>query len=227
MKTSLKILLAASALMLGCNGTSDATLHMQDGQQMPMDTLPPVDQPPAINPPETTTPTNPTQNHCDFGRVYQGFAGTELTAGRIDVDLGLETARFKPYSALQTEYPRMLSNTPGLLASAGNTFAIIPARWYVEPQASAINLYTAYRIAFQGCLTATAGSGFNTAPTAATAATHCTTWAKQFWTRDPAQAEIDACVKVATVDTSTETNANRKWAYTCASVLSSADFLTY
>ena len=227
MKTSLTILLASTVMMLGCNGTSDATLHMQNGQQMPQDTLPPADVPPAVQPPDQTNPTNPTMNHCDFGKTYQGFAGTELTAGRYDADLGLETARFKPYTALSTEYPRMLNNTPGLLASAGNTFAIIPARWYVEPQASAINLYTAYRIAFQGCLTATSGTAFASAPSNSTAATQCTSWAKQFWTRDPQQAEVDACVKVAMTDTVSETDAHRRWAYTCAAVLSSADFLTY
>jgi len=231
MKTSLRILLAlavsvTAVAFLGCNGTSDATLHSQNGiGNSPIDTLPPADVPPPTQPPQVQQPTN--TNHCDMGKVYTGFAGTELTAGRYDADLGLETARFKPYTALTTEYPRMLSNTPGLLATAGNTFAIVPARWYVEPQANAISLYTAYRIAFQGCLTATSGTAFATAPTGATAATQCTTWAKQFWTRDPAQNEIDSCVKVATMDTATETDAHRKWAYTCASVLSAADFLTY
>ncbi len=225
MKTSLQLLLAALTLAaLGCNGSSNVTLHsnsMDDG--MPMDTLPPADVPPPAAPPDPVQPAP----HCDMGRTYQGFAGTELTAGRYDADLGLETARFKPFTALQTEYKRVLNTTPALLSSSASTFAIIPARWYVEPEASAISLYTAYRIAFQGCLTATSGTAFASAPSNSTAATQCTTWAQQFWTRDPSQAEVDACVQVAMVDTASETDAHRKWAYTCAAVLSSADFLTY
>ena len=41
------------------------------------------------------------------------------------------------------------------------------------------------------------------------------------------QAEVDACVKVAMVDTTKETDPKRRWAYTCASVLTSAGFMTY
>ncbi len=223
MKTTLSLPLLLALALLGCNGKSSVTLHSQNGGDgMPMDSLPPADVPPPSTPPDT-----PAAPHCDMGRTYAGFAGTELTAGRYDADLGLETARFKPYTALQTEYPRVLANTPGLLASSGSTFAIVPARWYVEPQASAINLYTAYRIAFQGCLTATSGTSFATVPSNSTAATQCTTWAKAFWTRDPLQAEVDSCVKVAMTDTAAETDPHRRWAYTCAAVLSSADFLTY
>jgi hypothetical protein len=55
------------------------------------------------------------------------------------------------------------------------------------------------------------------------------------WSRTPTPAEIDACVKVAVTDSVTETPATgarqttpvRRWAYACASVLTSAGFLTY
>jgi hypothetical protein len=157
-----------------------------------------------------------------------------LEAGRVDNDLGLERARVKPYTALSTEYQRVLGNNPALVAQSATTFGQDPARWYTEPTSSAVTVYSAFRIAFQGCLTTTsvAGSKFATLPTNTTAAAECTTWARKFWSRDPNQAEVDACVKVAMVDAAVEgTNMNppaaRRWAYACASVLSAAGFMTY
>jgi hypothetical protein len=165
---------------------------------------------------------------ADVGKSYTGFAGTVLEAGRVDEVSGIDRSRVKPYSALQTEYPRVLGNTPANLAGSATTFETAPVRWYVEPSASAIGLYTAYRIAFQGCLTATATPAqYATAPTAGAAQTECANWAKKFWSRMPEQAEVDACVKVATADTASETDPKRRWAYTCASVLTAAGFMTY
>jgi hypothetical protein len=174
-------------------------------------------------------PEAPLPPKCtDVGKSYTGFGGSVLEAGRVDEVAGVDRSRVKPYSALESEYPRVLGNTPATLAGARTTFETAPVRWYVEPSASAVGLYTAYRIAFQGCLTATATPAqFATAPTAGTAQAECTSWAKKFWSRFPEQAEVDACVKVATTDTAAETDPKRRWAYTCASVLTAAGFMTF
>ena len=109
-----------------------------------------------------------------------------------------------------------------------NTFAIIPARWFIEPEASAVTVYTSFRIAFQGCLTATATPArYATLPSNTTAETECGTWARKFWSRTATQPELDACVKVAMVDTTTETDPKRRWAYACASVMTAAGFTTF
>jgi hypothetical protein len=50
---------------------------------------------------------------------------------------------------------------------------------------------------------------------------------RKFWSRNATPDEIAACVNVATVDASKETDAKRKWAYTCAAVMTSAGFVTY
>lgn len=165
---------------------------------------------------------------CESGRKYTGFGGIELTADRRDVDLGLEVARLKPYSALQTEYPRVLGNTPSQLASAESTFGTTPARWFPAPQASAVALYTAYRVAFQGCLTLTAQpTRYNVEATQETAIAECSAWAKKFWSRPALGPEIEACATVIRVDSAEETNVRRRWAYGCAAVLTASDFLTY
>jgi len=165
---------------------------------------------------------------CDSGRKYVGFGGIELTADRRDVDLGFEKARVKPFSALQTEYPRVLGNTPGLLASAESTFGTTPARWFPAPQASAVSMYTAFRIAFQGCLTVTnTPAKYNVEATQETATAECSAWAKKFWSRPALGPEIEACASMILQDSAEETNLRRRWAYGCASVLTASDFMTF
>lgn len=222
-KTLIVGALAAVALT-GCSlGSSQAELTnitpVDPTTQGPIDPNEPV----AIEPVDPIPPPR-----CDMGKSYTGFAGTMLEAGRVDMDIGVERARMKPFSALQGEYNRVLANQPALLASSASTFAIEPNRWLVEPQGSAINLYQAYRIAFQGCLTATAtATQYGVIPSNGTAATECGSWARKFWSRTPSQTEVDSCVQVAMVDTSSESNARRRWAYTCAAVLSATGFMTY
>jgi hypothetical protein len=217
---------AAAVAMTGCSlGASDATLT----NITPVDPSSPNAGPVDPNEPVAVEPVDPIPPpRCDMGKSYTGFAGTMLEAGRVDLDQGVERARMKPYSALQGEFNRVLGNNPALLNTSASTFGIEPARWLVEPQASAINLYQSYRIAFQGCLTATnTGANYANAPTAGTADTECKAWQRKFWSRSPTQAEVDSCVQVATVDTTSETNARRRWAYTCAAVLSATGFMTY
>jgi hypothetical protein len=109
-----------------------------------------------------------------------------------------------------------------------STFGADPPRWYSEPAASAITLYSSYRIALQGCLTLTGGgANYAAAPTQATAATECAAWEDKFWSRTPAQSEIDTCASFAVNDTASEPSAPRRWAYACATVLTSANFLTF
>jgi hypothetical protein len=165
---------------------------------------------------------------CDSGKKYVGFGGIELTADRRDVDLGLERARVKPFSALQTEYPRVLGNTPALLAGAESTFGTTPARWFPAPQASAVAMFTAYRIAYQGCLALTAQPAkYNVEATQDTAMAECGAWAKKFWSRPALGPEIEACASVVVQESAAETNVRRRWAYGCAAVLTASDFMTF
>ncbi len=86
---------------------------------------------------------------CEPGRSYQGFGGNDLTLDRRELDVGFERARTKPFAALQTEYTRVLGNTPELLSQSESTFGLTPARWYPKTDPNAVSLYQAYRIAFQ------------------------------------------------------------------------------
>jgi hypothetical protein len=161
-------------------------------------------------------------------KTYAGFDNRELTGERKVLKLGTDRSRMKPFSALQTEYARVLGNTPASLTGSAATFGQPPARWYEEPAANAVALQTAYSIAFDGCLTYTGTAAeFASAPDAASAETQCAAMARKFWSKTPGPSEISSCVEVATTGSAAEPNARRKWAYACASVLTSAGFLAY
>lgn len=197
---------------------------------------------------------NPAAMQCAPGREYKDFGGSLLTDGTSSISgakrweevSGVDRDRLKPYSALETEFPRVLGSMPKSLAGSKATLGEPVARWYQEPQASAIGIYTTYRVAFDGCLDLTdpaKNPKYATAPDATTAAAECSTWALKFWSRTPTPADIALCVKMATTDSAKETveiaggpdpvgtpkdtTTARRWAYTCATVLTSAGFLAY
>lgn len=232
MKTTRLFAAALSATLLACSaGDSDATLNgPPELDAPPVVAQPPAEEPGPITeiPPEETKDPEQPQARCDMGRVYTGIGGRVLVSTRIDQDMNVDRARIKPYQVFAGEFQRAINTTPSLLSSMGNTFSRPAARWNEEPQLSAVTLYSAYRLAFQGCLTFTgSGTKFANAPTTNTATDICTELAQTFWSRDAEQAEIDACVKVAVDDTQAETNPRRRWAYTCASLLTTDGFLSY
>lgn len=161
-------------------------------------------------------------------REYQNFDHQSLTSGRTVTRLGNDRARMKPFSALQTEYLRVLGNTPASLAGSGATFGQVPKMWFAEPEANAVALQTAYNIAFDGCLTYTGSdAAYAAAPDATSAQTQCSAMARKFWSKTPAPQEIQACADMAVTGSAAEADPRRRWAYACASVLTSAGFLSY
>lgn len=188
------------------------------------DDIVPIDAAPLVSP----TVGVPDVALCESGRAYTGFGGVALTLDRRETDVGLERARTKPFSALLTEYPRVLGNTPELLSQSESTFGLTAPRWFSKGEPTAVGLYQAYRIAFQGCLTLTAqGAKYTAAPSIESATAECGAWAKKFWGRAAMGPEIEACAAVIGQFASTETNLRRRWAHGCASVLTASDFLTF
>lgn len=221
-----RALLAAALALVGCEGAFNPT----DGVVKVVDPDVVVDDTPPNLTPTPTTPTTPTPpaRTCALGRSYVGFGKETLEGDRDQGELGEELRRPKPFSALSTEYVRVLGTSPALLASAESTFGVTPARWFTDSTMSAVSVYTAFRIAFQGCLTLTAQpTKYATAPTDATARTECAAWAERFWSRRALAPELTACAQVLTRDATVETSARRRWAYGCAATLTSSGFLTF
>jgi hypothetical protein len=178
--------------------------------------------------PNSTSPTAPPVAHCKSGRAYTGFAGNDLTADRLDETAGVDRDLLKPYSALTGAYPLALGNTPSLLSQMDSTFASPPDRWFALQKSNAISLYGALRIGFQGCLTGTANdAAYANAPDGNTAVANCAKWEQTFWNRTPTNDETAVCADFAVTQTTAESDPRRRWAYACATVLSSAQFLGY
>lgn len=217
MKTNLSMVMAAAVSFAACDMGRASVDLKTDG-------------------PKGTEIIDPTQNPdnpapvlaCDFSYSYEGFGGTRLEAGREDEEVGFDRDRVKPLSALSGEFARVLGKpAPALLSQLTSTFGQVPARWYQEPQANAVSLYSSMRVAFVGCVDLTANADFDAMPDAANAPAKCAAFARRFWSRSADTEEVQACVDLVTTGTAKETQPRRKWAYACASVLSSAPFLTF
>ncbi len=170
-------------------------------------------------------------------RVYTGLGGVNLTSSRAEAPIGQERARLKPFDVLVDDYRRLTNLTPSVLTESGPTFGAPAARWYTEPKPEAVALYQAYRVGFEACLELTSKDAkYAVAPTAADATLECTTLQRKYWNRTPNPEEIQACADVAVLQSLEETKAGagkvateprRRWAYACASVLASPNFLTF
>ena len=165
---------------------------------------------------------------CSLASPCFGFGGAQLQKDRLDLPTGSDHLRVKPYSMLPSEYRRVLGATPASLQQQAATFNAPPARWNIEPALAAVSLYQAFESAFEGCLTFTSSaSTYGANPTPATAATVCQALSEGFWSRSPTSGELQSCSAFATGSSNNDANPRRRWAYTCASVLASAGFLTH
>ena len=215
-----KTLIPVLVCLVVCGCADHATIDIKMGKN------PNAPQEPVVKPVEVD-PTQPVEMTCDQGYNYQGFGGMRLEVGRDEDQVGFDRDRVKPLTALRGEYARVLGTTPALLDSLSNTFGATPPRWYIEPEANAVSLYSSMRVAFVGCLNLTAATEYDAMPEPINARAKCANFAHRFWSREANTEELDSCVEVVTAKTGEEPTARRKWAYACASVLSSASFLTY
>lgn len=161
-------------------------------------------------------------------RSYELFDGTKLEASRADENVGVNRARVKPFAALEKEFQRVLGVAPASIKSAGGSFESPPARWFGETEYSGVSLHAMASLSFDACLAYTkTGTAFGSAPTEDTARGECTKLMRKAWSRSPSPDEIAACAELATDDLASEKDVRRRWAYVCASVLSSSQFLTF
>ncbi|MFO0740355.1 MAG: hypothetical protein U0270_30950 [Labilithrix sp.] len=161
------------------------------------------------------------------GRSYELFDGSKLEAKRADESFDANRARFKPFAVMADEYKRVLGVTPKSLATAAATFEDPPARWHAEAAPSAVAIDAIYRIGLEGCTAMVAASAeLAAAPTAASAKTFCADLMDKAWGEAPAAA-LDTCADLATNKLSGEPDARKRWAHTCAAVVTSPQFLTF
>ncbi len=161
------------------------------------------------------------------GRSYPLFDGTKLEDKRINENVGVNRARFKPYAVMTGEFQRVLGVAPKSLEGAGASFDDPPARWYAEASHSGVSLNTMFDIAFEGCSSAAIVTANTAMPDDASATQFCTTTMRKAWSQTPSPDEVSGCVELATKKLGAEPDPKRRWAYVCASILSSSHFLTF
>ena len=163
----------------------------------------------------------------DKAKSYIGIGGKELKDTRQPGQAGIDRARTKSYEVLLAEFPRVIGVSPPSMATLGPTLGQAANHWYVEARPSAVGLNSTLQAAFEGCLVYTAKDAqFSAAPTEASAKMSCMAMARKFWSRTVNESDVQGCVDVATKDAAKEPT-NRRWAYACASLLTSTPFLAY
>lgn len=165
---------------------------------------------------------------CEPTRTYIGFGGMPLEQARPAIEAGTDRLRLKPFTALATEYARALGLTTFDTKAYAATFGRPPARWFAEPQASANTVYAAFALAYDACTQSTAQAPlYATAPDATSAGLNCREWVRKAWHRDATDDEVTACTTYAVDQTLTSDPPRKRWAYSCAAVLSASGFLAY
>jgi hypothetical protein len=165
---------------------------------------------------------------CQPARSYAGFGGGMLETDRPVIAARADRLRLKPFATLATEYARALGLTSFDTAAYANTFGRPPARWFAEPAASANTVYGAFAMAYDACTQHTATDGqFAAAPDATSADAVCRDHARRAWNREASEPEVTACVDYTLNQTAAADPARKRWAYSCAAVLSASGFLAY
>jgi hypothetical protein len=165
---------------------------------------------------------------CEVTRSYLGFGNRALEASRPMLEAGADRLRLKPFTALAVEYANALGLASFETAAYAATFGKPPARWFAEPAASANTIYAAFALAYGACTQHTATDAtFAAAPDTTSATLACHAFAQRAWHRDATDEETAACVSFAIDKTGSVSDPRKRWAYTCASVLSASGFLTY
>lgn len=188
-------------------------------------------------------------------RSYTALDGTKLEASRANSASGLDARHTRTWERTDDWGADMNEKLGYYLASIDVARgAMVPVRstgglefWYANPPMGALELYSQFRLGFLMCaklltsppdpsqrdafvLSPTNGSvlaDFTAAPTAESAPRRCESMMRRFWKLVPTPEQIAACAQFAVDDTAdlASTPAER-WAYVCASLLTSTGTTT-
>lgn len=215
-----------SLLLVACAAEDPNGLSKPGDSNDPGASDDPSQTPPGQTP-GSTPGADPTQpGGCKEGVAHIGFGGQDFVADRKPGAIGVDRRRIKPYTALRSEFQRVLGAVPANLTTSQAAFGQIPARWYQEPQAGAVSSYTTYTLAFTTCYDTMTDAAYQQMPTATTAADQCAQLQRKAWQRTTTPEEIKACSDFV-LGLTDEPNARRRWAHACASVLTATGFTTY
>ncbi|HEY5922389.1 MAG TPA: hypothetical protein VIV11_11995 [Kofleriaceae bacterium] len=165
---------------------------------------------------------------CAATRSYTGFGNRQLEASRAAIEAGSDRLRVKPFTALSAEYQAALGLTAFDTSAYASTFGRPPARWYIEPAASANTVYAAFALAYDACTQHTAADPqYAAVPEPQLADLICREHARRAWHREATDDEAATCATYAVNQTDSADPPRKRWAYACAAVISASGFLAY
>lgn len=237
-----------SLVLLGCEGSFTSL----DGT-IPAPGLGPAASEPS---PAATTPSVPALpsvalcGNQSTGRAFLGLGGEHLEVGRKDQ--AAFTDFHRPYRNLQVNglwtVTRDITASVGAASAiggsfpehrasgTGGSFGVVPTNWYDESAVGPFAVYVAFTFAFKVCLASFAAptaanrvgwyEHVTFAPTPERATAFCRRTMQSAWLRDPTDEEVAHCTALA-LDLEEEPTPQRRWAYVCASVISSTNWLAY
>lgn len=238
-------------LLAACEGTFTAP-----GGELPLPGLPAPEAaavPGAPGQPAPSAPPLPSAARCGdqpAGRAFIGLGGEHLEVGRKDQ--AAFTDFHRPYRNLQVNglwtVTRDLTASVGAASGiggsfpehrasgTGGSFGVVPTNWYDESTVGPFAVYVTFNFAFKVCLASFAAptsanrpgwyEHVTFAPTPERATAFCTRTMQSAWSRAPAPEEVASCVDLA-LDLEEEPTPQRRWAYVCASIVSSTNWLAY
>ncbi|MFO0723848.1 MAG: hypothetical protein U1E65_08710 [Myxococcota bacterium] len=240
---------------LSCQGTIGSGPPGAEARSAPGPS--PVPSAPAPTPtmPEPAPPPPPlpsvalcSSSGGPLGRGYVGLAGETLEADRADVAALVDVDRpyrvFDKYGmwTLPVDIQRAIGSEefsddrelrdPGL----GGSFGVPPEHWYAESEVGGFAIFTTFAYAFRACRRTIdapprrSQTGWYehtaSAPTEESASAYCRRAQTEAWLRPPTQPELRACVALA-LNLEDEPEPKARWAYVCASIIASSNFLAY
>lgn len=241
----------ALLLLAACDGSFSAP-----GAELPAPGLPAPEVAAAPGAPGQSAPSAPPLPSVALcgsqpgGRAFIGLGGEHLEVGRKDQ--AAFTDFHRPYRNLLLNgswtVTRDVAASIGAASGIGSTlpehrapgtggsFGVVPANWYDESTVGPFAIYVTFNFAFKVCLASFAApSGANRAgwyehvtfaPTPERATAFCTRTMQNAWSRAPTTEEVSSCVDLA-LDLEEEPTPQRRWAYVCASIVSSTNWLAY
>lgn len=177
------------------------------------------------------------------GRSYTSLDGHPLEADRQNLDLGVEIQLIRnPEQLIEGQRTGLGQDfyQLGLYTNAfSSSFGILPLldleHWYQTPQPGVSLSWGFFYTAYRACLEQQQHPviymppvAWQSTPTAATARDQCRRFMRNIWWEEPTDEEVAACADFAVNEIpALVPDPQQQWAYVCASVMTSANFIAY
>ncbi len=183
------------------------------------------------NIPDESTSTSVALTCEKLDTTYQGFGGRSLQVGLgadDDQPINHDRYKLKPFSAYSQDIERITGVIPESLANAAATLEPYGARWWEKPEANSITLFASFRIAYEASLKWIATQpNYQSIASSDEIDQQCQQFAEMAWQKPATLEQIQQCRQFLLENTSPGQEADIRWAYTLAALLTSAEFLSY